>query len=35
MAAGKRFFACTTAALPPLPEAPGLLDVSWIMLIFA
>ena len=23
MAAGKLFFACTTAALPPLPKAPG------------
>ena len=23
MAAGKHFFACTTAALPALPEAPG------------
>ena len=31
----KHFFAWTVAALPPLPEAPSLLDVSWIMLIFA
>ena len=31
----KRFFAWTVAALPPLPEAPDVLGVSWIMLIFA